>query len=138
MFQKILVSTFNETCILRFLRLTLFAEGCKSRVVGCGPDCWSIPHTVCSSGQCSCDHGYLPHYSGAAGKLSMCLSSVSNSSLQSDQASSGSGNTDINIHYYPGTNVMAAKGIFGNWFWFSERNLGFVTIHGKQEPNFKG
>ena len=30
----------------------------------------------------------------------MCLSAVSNSSLQSDQASSG--NDAINIHYYPG------------------------------------
>ena len=38
---------------------------------------------------------------GSAGKLSMCLSAVSNSSLQSDQASSG--NDAINIHYYPGT-----------------------------------
>ena len=99
----------------------VFSEGCKSRVVGCGPDCWSIPHTVCSGGQCNCGPGYLPHTGillpiiqswtnklvhvfallGSAGKLSMCLSAVSNSSLQSDQASSG--NDAINIHYYPGT-----------------------------------
>ena len=81
--------------------LHLFVPGgCKSRIVGCGPDCWSISHTTCSHGQCSCVPGYLPHYSGD--KLSLCVSSVNNSSLQSDQASGSSPASDINIHYYPG------------------------------------
>ena len=72
--------------------------GCKSRVVGCGPDCWSIPHTVCSGGRCECGQGYQATTDSQANIIS--CTTRTNSSLQADQANSPV--SDINIHYYPG------------------------------------
>ena len=68
-------------------------------MVGCGPACWSIPHAVCRGGQCGCGPGFSA-LSSAAGQLTSCLATITNSSLQADQA--GTTDTDINIHYYPG------------------------------------
>ena len=76
------------------------SEGCKSRVVGCGPDCWSIPHTACAGGQCGCEAGHRAQ-ADSRGQLVTCLlSTATNTSLMSGQARAEG---DINIHYYPGT-----------------------------------
>ena len=66
-------------------------------MVGCGPDCWSIPHTVCAGGQCGCEAGTRAQ-TDTRGQLLTCLT-LANTSLMSDQARAES---DINIHYYPG------------------------------------
>ena len=101
-----------------YLTLSPCAEGCKSRVVGCGPACWSIPHAVCRGGQCGCGPGFSA-LSSAAGQLTSCLATITNSSLQADQA--GTTDTDINIHYYPG-NVWC-------YFQFSPNdNIGIAEI----------
>ena len=79
----------------------LIPDGCKSRVVGCGPDCWSVAHASCQSGHCSCLPGYLPQFTPhPSPRLSMCVSATHNASLQGGDHKSQSG--DIKIHYYPG------------------------------------
>ena len=80
----------------------MFPGGCKSRVVGCGPACWSSPHTVCTAGRCSCLPGYLQsHLTSSPSNSLVCSPASSNSTLhQADQAAKPV--NDINIHYYPG------------------------------------
>ena len=81
-----------------YYNITIFsAEGCKSRVVGCGPDCWSIPHTACDQGQCGCEAGHRAQ-ADTRGQLVTCLplSHVTNTTMARAEG-------DINIHYYPGT-----------------------------------
>ena len=81
----------------------LLLGGCKSRVVGCGPDCWSVPHTVCTGGRCGCGRGYQAA-TDTQGNILSCTASIHNSSLQADQASKTV--NDINIHYYPGEKIL--------------------------------
>ena len=79
----------------------LIEGGCKSRVVGCGPDCWSVVHASCQSGHCSCLPGYLPQFTPhPSPRLAMCVSATFNASLQGGDNKSQGG--DIKIHYYPG------------------------------------
>ena len=74
--------------------------GCKSRVVGCGPDCWSSPNTVCTAGRCSCLPGYQADTSSPTNILVCSLASNNSTLHQADQAAKPV--NDINIHYYPG------------------------------------
>ena len=85
----------NTQCFVSFL------GGCKSRIVGCGPDCWSVAHASCQSGHCACLPGYLPQFTPPpTARLAMCVSATFNASLQGDDHKSKGG--DIKIHYYPG------------------------------------
>merc|ERR1719410_2766020 len=75
-------------------------KGCKSRVVGCGPDCWSIPHTACDQGQCGCEAGHRAQ-ADTRGQLVTCLplSHVTNTTMARAEG-------DINIHYYPEIGIL--------------------------------
>ena len=87
-------------------KITISPGGCKSRVVGCGPDCWTSPHTVCSAGRCSCLPGYQAEPVSHTASL-VCSPASSNSTLQADQAAKPV--NDINIHYYPGNVFIQTK-----------------------------
>jgi len=98
----------------------LIPDGCKSRVVGCGPDCWSVAHASCQSGHCSCLPGYLPQFTPhPSPRLSMCVSATHNASLQGGDHKSQSG--DIKIHYYPDVGIL-------NYWMFAMISIGCIFI----------
>ena len=90
-------STGTDIKVARLKNFFSLSEGCKSRVVGCGPDCWSIPNTLCDQGQCGCEAGHRAQ-ADTRGQLVTCLplSHVTNTTMARAEG-------DINIHYYPGT-----------------------------------
>eukprot|EP00090_Calanus_glacialis_P045441 TRINITY_DN8432_c0_g1_i1.p1 TRINITY_DN8432_c0_g1~~TRINITY_DN8432_c0_g1_i1.p1 ORF type:complete len:1537 (-),score=130.83 TRINITY_DN8432_c0_g1_i1:368-4978(-) len=95
-------------------------SGCKSRVVGCGPDCWSVAHASCQSGHCSCLPGYLPQFTPhPSPRLAMCVSATFNASLQGGDNKSQGG--DIKIHYYPDVGIL-------NYWMFAMISIGCIFI----------
>lgn len=95
-------------------------SGCKSRVVGCGPDCWSVAHASCQSGHCSCLPGYLPQFTPhPSPRLARCVDNTNNASLQGGDQTSLAG--DIKIHYYPDVGIL-------NYWMFAMISIGCIFI----------